>query len=88
LARLDRDLYESSVIRRISNEKQLPATSVVLAWTLNQGIAFVAKSKNDQYLRENFDNVIDLTLSVDEIEEIAQLNQNRSFFSLNPWNVL
>ncbi len=88
LARLDRDLYESAIIRRIADEKQLPSTSIVLAWTLNQGIAFVAKSKNPQHLRQNFEPVINLQLSATEIEQIANLNKNRSFFPLHPWNVL
>ena len=71
-------VFESNVLRRISDEVDAPVTSVVLAWLMKQNIAVIPRSINPKHIEENAKflspGYADSLLSEEQMEEIDDLN--------------
>lgn len=51
---------------------------VILRWDLQNGVVTIPKSVTPERIRQNAD-VFDFTLTVEEMEQISRLNQNKRF---------
>lgn len=54
------------------------AAQILLRWGLQRGTAIIPKSSNPQRMRENL-NIMDFSLSDDEMAAISDLNRNKRF---------
>lgn len=50
---------------------------VILNWMMANDIAAIPQSNNDEHMRSNFD-IFDFSLTEQEIEQINQLNQEKT----------
>lgn len=69
-------LLGDPVIAKIAKAHQKSPAQVELRWEIQQGFIVIPKSTHAERMRENAD-VFDFTLTPDEMEEIAELNQEK-----------
>ena len=63
------------VIKRIAENHNTSTSSIILAWGMSRGTIVIPKSVNQKRIIDNF-NSTKVSLSISEIEEINQINQN------------
>lgn len=69
-------ILQDEQLSRIAEEKGRSVAQVVLRWHLQLGNIAIPKSSNPDRIRQNID-VFDFELSADDMQTIAQLNQDR-----------
>ena len=66
---------EDPRIMKIASKYQKSPTQLLIRWNIQQGIIPIPKSKNPSRLLENI-SVFDFDISLDDIHELNQMNQN------------
>ncbi|MFK3936959.1 aldo/keto reductase [Alkalihalobacillus sp. NPDC078783] len=70
------ELLEEKCLKDLASKYGKTPAQIVLRWDLQQGVITIPKSTNEQRIAENAD-IFDFELSVEDMEQIDQLNQNR-----------
>lgn len=70
------DIIDNDSILNIAKNHDKTASQVILRWTIQKGISVIPRSKSRNHLMENLD-IFDFELSLEEMEMIDSLNQNR-----------
>ena len=60
---------------KIASKYQKSPAQLLICWNIQQGIIPIPKSKNPSRLLENI-SVFDFDISLDDIHELNQMNQN------------
>ena len=60
---------------KIASKYQKSPAQLLIRWNIQQGIIPIPKSKNPSRLLENI-SVFDFDISLDDIHELNQMNQN------------
>ena len=66
---------EDPRIMKIASKYQKSPAQLLIRWNIQQGIIPIPKSKNPSRLLENI-SVFDFDISLDDIHELNQMNQN------------
>lgn len=77
LAEGKNDLFNHPILSAIGNKYGKTAAQVVLRWHMQRGIIAIPKSVHRERVVENF-NVLDFTLSDDDLAQIAALDNRNS----------
>ncbi|MGD1960925.1 MAG: aldo/keto reductase [Fulvivirga sp.] len=80
------DLFENNVITKISDAHSCSPAQLLIAWAINRGTAVIPKSVNPVRLQQNLE-AASITLSGDEMEEIALLDKRYRYLDGNFWIV-
>jgi 2,5-diketo-D-gluconate reductase B len=76
-------LATDPILSSIGAKYNKTASQVALRWLVQQDIVVIPKAANPRHLKENME-IFDFKLSEEEMQEIAQLDQNKRF--CNPSN--
>lgn len=76
VARMDRDLQESEVLKRLSNKYGKTVNQIILRWDIDTGCIPIPASSSEKHIHENFD-VFDFSLDKEEIETINSLEKGK-----------
>jgi len=72
-------LLEDATIAEIAKKHNKKPSQVLLRWSLEENVIVIPKSVTVERIHENF-NILDFTLTPEEVEKISSLDQNlRSF---------
>ncbi|MED5389817.1 MAG: aldo/keto reductase [Pseudomonadota bacterium] len=77
-------LLEDPIIHDIADTHEASPAQVLIAWALQRGTAVIPKSVNPQRLAQNL-AAADLTLSVDDMQAIAELDLHRRYVDGGFW---
>ncbi len=77
-------LLEDPIIHDIADTHEASPAQVLIAWALQRGTAVIPKSVNPQRLAQNL-AAADLTLSVDDMQAIADLDLHRRYVDGGFW---
>lgn len=81
-------MFELPELKRIADHHNKTTAQVILRWHLQRGVVVIPKSTHIERMQENL-NVFDFALTVQDMEEIAALDQNTSsFFSHSDPNMV
>ncbi|GED51184.1 MULTISPECIES: aldo/keto reductase [Brevibacillus] len=69
---------DQPVLVEIGQKYGKSPAQVILRWDLQNGVVTIPKSVTPERIRQNAD-VFDFTLTVEEMEQISRLNQNKRF---------
>ena len=72
VARHDKDLFESAVLRRLAEKYGKTPGQIILRWNVDTGTVPIPGSGSEAHIRENID-IFDFALTADEIGEINSL---------------
>ena len=75
----DKSLIEEPVFKKLGEKYGKSNAQVILRWHAQMGFVVIPGSKNVAHIRDNLD-ILDFTLSDDEMNEIAQLNKGKRFY--------
>lgn len=73
-------IFTNPVLTKIAEAHHKTVGQVMLAWNIQRGVVVIPKSVHADRIKENFD-VFDLSLSADEMKQIASLDQGNSYFN-------
>ncbi len=73
------DMFNNPVLKNIAEKHDKSVAQVILRWLAQRDIITLAKSTKTERMRENFD-IFDFTLSDDEMNEIQNLDTEKSLF--------
>lgn len=73
-------VLNDSVIQEIASKHNKSAAQIIIRWHLQHGLVVIPKSITPSRIAENA-NVFDFTLSVEDMNRIDQLDQNKRFGS-------
>ncbi|MHC9000107.1 aldo/keto reductase [Enterococcus bulliens] len=73
------ELFTNPVLEKIGKQYNKTVSQVVLRWLMQHDLVALAKSVRPERMAENF-AIFDFELSKNDMETIAQLNQNESAF--------
>lgn len=73
-------IFTNPVLTKIAEAHHKTVGQVMLAWNIQRGVVVIPKSVHTDRIKENFD-VFDLSLSADEMKQIASLDQGNSYFN-------
>ena len=76
VARMDKTLQESPVLKEIANKYNKTVNQIILRWDIDTNCIPIPASSSEKHIAENF-NVYDFTLTEDEINEINGLEQGK-----------
>jgi len=76
VARMDKTLQESPVLKEIANKYNKTVNQIILRWDIDTNCISIPASSSEKHIAENF-NVYDFTLTEDEINEINGLEQGK-----------
>lgn len=79
LARGRNDVFNNEILVKIANKYNKTSSQVIIRWLIQRGIVVIAKTENENRMKENID-VFDFKLSNEDIKEIEKLNLNESCF--------
>ncbi|MCI8509446.1 MAG: aldo/keto reductase [Lachnospiraceae bacterium] len=79
----DAALLQEAVFAKLGEKYGKSAAQIILRWHIQEGNIVIPGSKNPAHIRDNFD-LFDFTLSDEEMEEIAALNQNKRYYTSTP----
>ncbi len=77
-------LLQEPAIKAIAAKRRVSPAQVLIGWALQRGTAVIPKSVNPQRLAQNL-AAAKLSLSEDDLQQIAQLNQNRRYVDGEFW---
>lgn len=76
---LQTDIFAEPLLNQIGAEHGKSAAQVALRYLVQNGIAVIPKSVHKDRMAQNLD-IFDFSLTLDDMDAIGQLNQNRSLF--------
>lgn len=79
----DAALLQEAVFAKLGEKYKKSSAQIILRWHVQEGNIVIPGSKNPAHIRDNFD-LFDFTLSDEEMEEIAALNQNKRYYTSTP----
>ena len=71
-ARQDKELYESSILKKIANKYEKTIGQIILKWEIQTDTIPIPGSKSEKHIRENYD-IEDFALTNDEVLSINDL---------------
>lgn len=78
------NVLDDAVLQSIASRHDATVAQVCIAWALQRGCSVVAKSTSKVHLKENMAS-IELTLTDEEMKEIAALDRGYRFFRPEEW---
>ena len=76
----DRSLIEEPVFRQLGEKYGKSSAQVILRWHTQMGFVVIPGSRNVDHIRDNLD-IMDFTLTDDEMAEIAKLNKGVRYYT-------
>ena len=76
----DRSLIEEPVFRKLGEKYGKSSAQVILRWHTQMGFVVIPGSKNTDHIKDNL-NILDFTLTDDEMAEIAKLNKGVRYYT-------
>lgn len=76
VARMDKELHESRVIKDIAEKYGKTTSQIILRWDIDTGCIPIPASSSEQHIKENYD-VFDFILNRNEIEAINSLESGK-----------
>ena len=76
----DRSLIEEPVFRKLGEKYGKSSAQVILRWHTQMGFVVIPGSRNVDHIRDNLD-IMDFTLTDDEMAEIAKLNKSVRYYT-------
>ena len=76
----DRSLIEEPVFRKLGEKYGKSSAQVILRWHTQMGFVVIPGSRNVARIRDNLD-IMDFTLTDDEMAEIAKLNKGVRYYT-------
>ena len=76
----DRSLIEEPVFRKLGEKYGKSSAQVILRWHTQMGFVVIPSSRNVDHIRDNLD-ILDFTLTDDEMAEIAKLNKGVRYYT-------
>ena len=76
----DRSLIEEPVFRKLGEKYGKSNAQVILRWHTQMGFVVIPGSRNVDHIRDNLD-IMDFTLTDDEMAEIAKLNKGVRYYT-------
>ena len=76
----DRSLIEEPVFRKLGEKYGKTPAQVILRWHTQMGFVVIPGSRNVDHIRDNLD-IMDFTLTDDEMAEIAKLNKGVRYYT-------
>ncbi len=75
----DKSLIEEPVFVKLGEKYGKSSAQVILRWHTQMGFAVIPGSKNVEHIRDNL-NILDFTLTAEEMAEIAKLNKGVRYY--------
>lgn len=79
----DRALREEPLFAKLGEKYGKTSTQIILRWHIQAGNVVIPGSKNPEHIKSNFD-LFDFELTVDEMAQIAAMNQNKRYYTSTP----
>ena len=79
----DAALLEEPVFAKLGEKYHKSPAQIILRWHVLDGNIVIPGSKNPAHIRDNFE-LFDFTLTGEEMAEIAELNQNKRYYTSTP----
>ena len=76
---LQTDIFAEPLLNQIVAEHVKSVAQVALRYLVQNGIAVIPKTVHKKRMAQNLD-IFDFSLTLDDMDAIGQLNQNRSLF--------
>ena len=76
----DRSLIEEPVFKKLGEKYGKSSAQVILRWHIQMGFVVIPGSKNVDHIKDNLD-IMDFTLTDDEMAEIAKLNKGVRYYN-------
>lgn len=73
VARMDKDLQESDVLKRLSAKYGKTINQIILRWDIDTNCIPIPASSSEKHIKENY-NIFDFSLTEDEIERINRMD--------------
>ena len=75
----DKSLIQEPMFAALGKKYGKSPAQIILRWHTQMGFAVIPGSKNVDHIRDNLD-ILDFTLSADEMAEIAKLDKNTRYY--------
>lgn len=75
----DQSLINEPVFEKLGKKYGKTSAQVILRWHTQMGFIVIPGSKNVDHIRDNL-NILDFTLTDEEMDEIAHLDQDRRYY--------
>ena len=75
----DKSLINEEVFTKLAEKYHKSNAEIILRWHTQMGFVVIPGSKNVDHIRDNF-NIFDFTLTDEEMNEIAKLNQGVRYY--------
>lgn len=79
----DATLLQEPLFAKLGEKYKKSSAQIILRWYVQEGNIVIPGSKNPAHIRDNF-AIFDFTLTEEEMEEIATLNQNKRYYTSTP----
>ena len=79
-------LLEDPTIQEIADRHDASPAQVLISWAIHRGTAVIPKSTTPEHIEDNF-AAADLSLSDDEMDEIADLDRDRRYLKGRAWTI-
>ena len=76
----DKSLIEEPIFIELGEKYGKTSAQVILRWHTQMGFVVIPGSKNVAHIRDNL-NILDFTLTDDEMSEIARLNKGKRYYT-------
>jgi len=76
----DRSLIEEPIFKQLGKKYGKSSAQVILRWHTQMGFVVIPGSKNVDHIKDNLD-IMDFTLTDDEMAEIAKLNKGVRYYT-------
>ena len=76
----DKSLIEEPIFKKLGEKYGKTAAQVILRWHTQMGFVVIPGSKNVAHIKDNLD-ILDFTLTNDEMAEIAKLNKDKRYYT-------
>ena len=79
----DATLLQEPLSAKLGEKYKKSSAQIILRWHVQERNIVIPGSKNPAHIRDNF-AIFDFTLTEEEMEEIAALNQNKRYYTSTP----
>lgn len=79
----DKTLQEEPLFTELGRKYGKSNAQIILRWHIQDGNIVIPGSKNPAHIKDNF-NLFDFTLTDDEMEKIAALDQQKRYYTSTP----
>lgn len=76
VARMDKDLQESEILKRLSAKYGKTINQIILRWDIDTGCIPIPASSSEKHIHENF-SIFDFSLEKEEVESINSLEKGK-----------